>query len=96
MNYLVTIMLFFTLLFTGCNMSDAYIKAHSWKNCGDYNKDLGDWVEFTNTNYVLQNDTIFSGGIPVVKIINRKKSYSGNKIILESFSTKVKCIYCEK
>ena len=96
MNYLITIMLFFTLLFTSCNMSDADIKAHSWKNCGHYNKDLGDWVEFTNNNYVLQNDTIFSSGIPVAKIINRKKSFSGNKIIVETFSTKEKGTYCEK
>lgn len=99
MKHLKTIALFVSLFFMSCNMRDDDIKNDMWKYCGGTRlNELDDFVEFTNTNYGLKNDTIFKNDKPVAKIIETKISLfgSGSKIIVESFLTKKQSTYCGK
>jgi hypothetical protein len=83
----------------GCNISDSDIKNYSWKYCeGTRLDEVGDFVEFENTNYVLRNDTVFKSHIPVAKIVDTKKSLFDpvDRIIIESIVTKKKGTYCGK
>lgn len=93
------IIFFLIFLFSGCQLSDKDIKAHSWKLCGEKRiEELGDWFDFKNSNCDLNNDTIFINNIPVVRIIEANKSNlgSGDKIVVESIVTKKVGTYCGK
>ena len=95
MEHLKAWALFFTLFLTSCKMTDEHIENKPWKYGSGYY--LGDWVEFKNTHLKLKHDTIFDNNKPVAVVINRNKSmFSGNKIILQSLSTKEKGTYNEK
>lgn len=79
-----------------CSLTDAEIKEHSWKYAEGYN--IGDWVDFNNSIFILTNDTIYSNGEATAKIIYSRINVFASKrsITIESIFKKEKGIYIKK
>lgn len=90
----------FTLLISvflvSCHLTNKDVKNKSWKYAEGFH--LGDWVEFSNSGFVLSHDSIFENGKAVARIIDSESNLLENKnsITIESIPTKEKGAYLNK
>ena len=72
---------------SSCGLTNGRIETQEWKYSEGFH--IGDWLDFSNTNLTIKNDTIYSSTKPVAVIVEKINSFVGadNQIKIASMET---------